>query len=251
MEVDTSSYVPKQNQRAKNRTARPFFLILSLTTAFTLLAGSPASAEPKRQILPATVPALFLHLLRSEQADRLGIARKVRKNANHTLASQPEDIVAKKMKAVAFGVLGKRAERSEALKEKFATNSRKLLNELGESAPDDPWIKLLDGLWHLEVSRRGGMMAGFLLGASTRKGNEILNATMTHAPHPLIAYLHATSLYAYGDSLSHQEARVALDAGKVLLTDDSASELKDLYGQLETIIEQNDPKSLTDFAQTQ
>ncbi len=225
---------------------------MTVAAVIFCLSGVTHADVAIKSTVPSSIPELFHSMMQLPPDERRKVAGEWREIATTRLTANPEDLDAKKLTAVAYGVLGKRATRGEALKEKFATTSRKLLDELVGLEPHDPWVKVLDGLWHLEVSRRGGMMAGFMLGASTRKGNEILDSAMEMGRDPLIAYLHATSLYAYGDSLSHKEAGDALAKGKILLSEEPASEaLQELYEKVDMLLAAGDVDALTDFAQSQ
>lgn len=181
-----------------------FFPLSSAQTPELGSSEEVANAAPRIQDDP--VRRFLTQLIGVDKETRISIADTYLENVESRLQSDPSDLTALKIKIAALGVLGRSKSTLSGMRGRYASTSREALDKALAAADEDQWISVLEGLWHLEVARRAGMLSG-AAGASTRKGNQILEGAASSLPgDPSVTFAHAVALVAYGDRYSISEA---------------------------------------------
>ncbi len=88
----------------------------------------------------------------------------------------------------------------------YATDAKMHLDKALEIEPDNPWVLLYSGIWHVEIVARGGeAMARSSYGASVEQGFEILDRAIELRPdHSHFRYFYASNLIVL-DSKKYRE----------------------------------------------
>jgi hypothetical protein len=97
--------------------------------------------------------------------------------------------------AAALGTMARMASPAESLSQRYGSRSKLLLIELRKQRPDSAWPKILEGVWHYEVVRRGGVVGAALLQASVESGDQLLRAASEQMPSsPAAPFAHAIAM---------------------------------------------------------
>ncbi len=113
--------------------------------------------------------------------------------------------------AAAIGVAARQTDPVESLRLRYGSRSIGIIRGVLLEAPDEPWALMMLGLWNIESLRRGGAVAGRLLGASENEGLESVAAARALAPEDPALHLAAAVAFAsYDPSVYAGAARNAL-----------------------------------------
>lgn len=114
--------------------------------------------------------------------------------------------------AAAMGTLARLATPSESLSQRFGSRSKKLLTDLRAKEPTAAWPRLLEGVWHYEVVRRGGMVGAALLQASVASGDQLLSSAAEQmASSPAAPFAHAVAMWSMDPARFREPARKLID----------------------------------------
>ena len=147
------------------------------------------------------------------QSQRPDLVDAAATHARAALKADPDSVEARLQLAMAIGLKGRAASASEALRNGYASEGKRLIDEALARAPHEPWAWALLGGWNLEVVRRGGRLGARLYGASTAKGIAAFERARALAPDdPVIALHQAAALLGVDPVRFGDQARVALTA---------------------------------------
>jgi|GEM_PF-1081017 len=116
-------------------------------------------------------------------------------NAQSALVLDPHSVEAHIDLALAYGMMGKRANLGEALRRDYAGRGRRLIDEALALEPNNARAHALLGAWHFEVLRRGGGIGAAAYGARLSLGLAEFRRGQALAPKdPLIPLQFAVAL---------------------------------------------------------
>lgn len=114
--------------------------------------------------------------------------------------------------AAALGTMARMASPAESLSQRYGSRSKLLLIELRKQRPDSAWPKILEGVWHYEVVRRGGVVGAALLQASVESGDQLLRAAAEQMPSsPAAPFAHAIAMWSIDPVGLREPARKLID----------------------------------------
>lgn len=114
--------------------------------------------------------------------------------------------------AAALGTMARLASPAESLSQRYGSRSKKLLTELRAQRPVAAWPKLLEGVWHYEVVRRGGVVGSALLQATVETGDQLLRSATELMPiSPAGPFAHAVAMWSMDPAVFREPARKLID----------------------------------------
>jgi hypothetical protein len=147
---------------------------------------------------------------------------RAERNANAALALAPTALEPRLNLAVALGMKSRRVALGEALRQKYASRGRALIDQALTMAPNDAAAQALLGSWNLEVVRRGGVVGSRLLGASSRAGMSAFDKAMSVSPgDPAIALQYAVALLGVDAKRYGEKAGSLLTAASTMAPRDA------------------------------
>ena len=178
-----------------------------IATGMLLLAPAIIAASPAPD---ARLRAFLLKALdEPDRAQRKALAVR-------TIGATPADPATADVPALllAVGAIGMAARLSslnESVSRGYARTGRTMIDALLRRAPAVAWSWALDGMWHVEAIRRGGMLARTFLGADLTRGIASLDRATAAAPADT-----ALALAAAVTLLSHDPDRQRARAERLL-----------------------------------
>lgn len=174
-----------------------------------------ALAETRTGERALAARALIAAAVTGESNDIDGLIARAERNARAALAEGEDGVEARLQLALALGLKGRRAPLGEVLRHGYAREGRALLDAALARDPQSAWAHALDGAWHLEVVRRGGVAGARIYGASSARGIAAFERARALAPDDaVIAYQYAVALLELDGKRHGAKAAVLLDAAR-------------------------------------
>ncbi len=218
---------------------RQIFSCLSLLLIATQV---PAVLRASRNNELARLKSFITSTIGKSPAKRKTIAQKKIDSINPLKSDD------KLIELAALGVIARESSTSQALAQNLPRRSKRLIDDVLETMPNQAWANALAGAWHYEVIRRSKVGAT-LLGASRRKGASFFKKATSIDPNDNgINLLEAISLIY--DSPKKNEAAIlsALNSASqnLLNKSDDYTQLVSQYAStLLPIAKKKDRKRLT------
>jgi hypothetical protein len=217
-------------------------LLLLAALAAPLVARPVAAADET-----ARLARLFLaSVIGRETEERRRRALQVLAETDRNLTQTPDDVALLMLKAAALGTAARATGFADSVTARYGSRSAAVIQRLKALAPDHPWTLVLSGLWHFEVVRRGGAIAGSMLGASIRQGEADLDRALAliGREDPAVSFAYAVVLAsrdagAHIDRIDRLISVSMLVARDQLDVDPVASSIMPILANIENLLDDN------------
>ena len=188
---------------------RRAFLGASLLTL--VFDGAAFAANPESEW--TELERYFATTIGRPSAERSLIAGQVLKRYDEAAQGGREvGITLLALGAAALGTMARLASPAESLSQRYGSRSKKLLTELRAQRPVAAWPKLLEGVWHYEVVRRGGVVGSALLQATVETGDQLLRSATELMPiSPAGPFAHAVAMWSMDPAVFREPAREQIE----------------------------------------
>lgn len=146
--------------------------------------------------------------------DRAGLAAEVLRTYDIAVREgRSVDPSSMALAAAALGTMARMASPAESLSQRYGSRSKRILGELRALRPEAAWPKILEGVWHYEVVRRGGAVGAALLQASVERGDQLLKGSAEQMPtSPAAPFAHAVAMWSLDPVGLRVSARLQIDS---------------------------------------
>jgi hypothetical protein len=213
-------------------------------------AGQAASAESTSADALALAAKAYAAaaLLADDPAAIQRWGFEVRRCASEALALDPHHVEARLQLAIGLWLESRRRGAFDSYLAGLPQRGRALIEAARADAPDEAWAHAMLGAWHFEALRRGGRMAGRMLGADLAVGEAAFARAGELAPLDAAIPAQEGLAYLSMDPVRfHDQAAAALDRALSLTPRDAfEAAMQERARQARRLMDESDYAALED-----